>query len=78
MLIPNQVLSFIQVSLVINEGTNVQEIGYESNWTTPLISYLRNGLLLDGKDIARKLKVQATRFVLIKNVLYKRASHART
>jgi len=50
----------------------VQEIGSESNWTTPLVSYLRNGMLLDRNDAARKLKVQASRFVLIKDVLYKR------
>ena len=31
-----------------------------------------NGVLPDGKKAARKLKVQATRFVLIKDVLYKR------
>ena len=72
MLVPNQVLSFIQVSSLIDEDTNVQEIGSESNWTTPLISYLRNGMLPDGKDATRKLKVQASRFVLIKDVLYKR------
>ena len=72
MLIPNQLLSFIQVSSLIDKGMNVQEIGFESNWTTPLISYLRNGMLPDGKDAARKLKVQASRFVLIKDVLYKR------
>ena len=29
-------------------------------------------MLPDGKDIARKLKVQASQFVLIKEVLYKR------
>ena len=38
----------------------------------PLISCLRNSMLSDGKDVARKLKVQASRFVLIKEVLYKR------
>ena len=37
-----------------------------------MISYLRTGVLPDGKDVARKLKVQASRFVLIKDVLYKR------
>ena len=37
-----------------------------------LISYLKNGMLPDGKKAARKLKVQASRFVLIKDVLYKR------
>ena len=38
----------------------------------PLISYLKNGMLPNGKDAARKLKVQASRFILIKDVLYKR------
>ena len=38
----------------------------------PLISYLKTGMLSDGKDVVRKLKFQASRFVLIKDVLYKR------
>ena len=50
----------------------MQEIGSESNWATPLISYLKNGVLPNGKEAARKLKVQAVQFVLIKDVLYKR------
>ena len=29
-------------------------------------------MLLDGKEAARKLKIQAVRFVLIKDVLYER------
>ena len=52
----------------------MQDVDSESNWTTPLISYLKNGMLLDEKDAARKLKVQASRFVLIKDILYKKAS----
>ena len=44
----------------------------ESNWTTPIVSYLKDGTLPDGKGAARKLKVQATWFVMIKDVLYKR------
>ena len=72
MLVPNQVFSFIQVSSLIDGGATIKEVGFESNWTTPLVSYLRNGLLLDEKDAARKLKVQASRFVTIKDVLYKR------
>ena len=35
-------------------------------------SYLKNGVLPDGKEAARKLKVQAVRFILIKDVLYKK------
>ena len=50
----------------------MQEICPNSSWTAPLVSYLRDGVLPDRKEAARKLKVQATRFVLIKDVLYKR------
>ena len=37
-----------------------------------MISYLKTGVLPNEKGAARKLKVQASRFVLIKGVLYKR------
>ena len=39
---------------------------------TPIISYLKDGKLLEGKDEARKLRVKAARYVLINEVLYKR------
>ena len=48
----------------------MQEIGSKSNWTTPLVSYLRKGMLPDENDAIRKLKVQASQFGLIKDVLY--------
>ena len=57
-------------SLISN--TSVQEIDSEYYWTTPIASYLRDGVLPDDKEATRKLKVQATRFILIKDVLYKR------
>ena len=65
------VLSFVQLSSLI-ESSEVQEIGIESNWTTAITSYLKDGLLPNEKEAARKVKVRATRFVLIKDVLYKR------
>ena len=71
MITHGNVLFFVQFSPLI-DSDNVQEISSESNWTTPIASYLMNGVLPDGKKAARKLKVQATRFVLIKDVLYKR------
>ena len=71
MIILDNVLSFFQLSPLI-DSSNVQEIGSESNWTASLVSYLKNRVLPDGKEAARKLKVQATRFVLIREVLYKR------
>ena len=60
-----QVLSFIQTSSIIDDRAQMQEITAEENWTTPLIAYLRSGTLPDKKDAARKLKVQASRFLLI-------------
>ena len=72
MIASEQVLSFIQTSSLIDDRANVQETNSEKNWTTPLIAYLRSGILPDGKETASKLKVQASRFVIIKDVLYKR------
>ena len=60
MIISEQVLLFVQISSLINNGAIVQETNSEENWTTPLMAYLRSGILLDGKDTARKLKVQAS------------------
>ena len=54
------------------KGKQIQEIDVEEDWTAPLKEYLQSGSLLDGKDAARRLKVRASRFVLIKDVLYKR------
>ena len=65
------VLSFVRLSPLI-DFDDIQKIGYESNWITPLVLYLKNRVLPDRKEAARKLKVQVARFVLIKDVLYKR------
>ena len=71
MVIPGNVLSFVQLSPLI-DPSNVQEICSDSSWTASLASYLRDGVLPNGKEAVRKLKVQVARFVLIKEVLYKR------
>ena len=39
---------------------------------TPIISYLKDGKLPEGKDEAKKLSVKAARYVFINEVLYKR------
>ena len=56
MVIPDKVLSFVQLSPLIDPD-DVQEIGSENNWATPLISFLKNGALPNGKEVTRKLKV---------------------
>ena len=65
MLIPIKVISFVQLSPLI-DGIGVQEISSKSDWTTLIVSYLKGNTLPDDKKAIRKLKVQATRFILIK------------
>ena len=50
----------------------VLQVQSEGNWMTPIISYLKDGSLLEGKDEARKLRVRLARYVLLNEVLYKR------
>ena len=69
--VSSKVLSFVQLSPLI-DGVGVSEIDLGSNWTTLIVSYLKDGTLPDGKKATRKLKVQVTRFVLINDILYKR------
>ena len=38
----------------------------------PIISYLKDGILLEGKDEAKRLRVQSVRYVLLNDALYKR------
>ena len=39
---------------------------------TPIISYLKDGKLPEGKDEAKKLRVRSARYLLMDEVLYKR------
>ena len=50
----------------------MQEIDSKNYWTTPITSYLKDDVLPDDKEAARKLKVQTTRFMLIEDILYKK------
>ena len=47
------VLSFVQLSPLI-ESSEMQEIGSKSNWTIAIASYLKDGLLPNEKEAARK------------------------
>ena len=39
---------------------------------TSIVSYLKDGTLLEEKDKAKKLRVKSTKYVLMDEVLYKR------
>ena len=44
----------------------------EVDWTMPNISYLKDGTLPQDHNAFLRLKVRSSRFVLIRDVLYKR------
>ncbi|XP_065618224.1 uncharacterized protein LOC136062720 [Quercus suber] len=50
----------------------ILQIEGEENWMTPIVSYVKDERLLEGKDEARKLRVKSARYVLVDEVLYKR------
>ena len=43
-----------------------------ADWTTLIVSYLKNRMLPEDRNASCKLKVQSSRFILIGDVLYKR------
>ena len=50
----------------------VQQIGGNENWMTPIVGYLKEGKLPQGKDEARKLRIKSAKYILMDDVLYKR------
>nr|XP_023897993.1 uncharacterized protein LOC112009872 [Quercus suber] len=50
----------------------ILQVGDRENWMAPIVSYLKDGRLPEGRDEARKLRVRAARYILIDEILYKR------
>ena len=48
----------------------VLQVQNEGNWMTPIIFYLKDERLSEGKDEARKLRIQSTRCVLLDEANY--------
>ena len=46
----------------------VQQIGGDENWMTPIVGYLKEGKLPQGRDEARKLRIKSARYVLMDEV----------
>ena len=64
---------FDEVQYVLSiDLPKVQQIEDRENWMTPIVSYLKDGKLPEGKDEARKPRVRTTKYVLMDEVLYKR------
>ncbi|XP_075654931.1 uncharacterized protein LOC142625114 [Castanea sativa] len=67
----NEVLSFVQYALAIDK-LEVQFIPPRTDWTTLVMSYLKDVTLPEDRNAFRRLKVQSPRFAMIGDVLYKR------
>ena len=50
----------------------VNPINIETSWMTPIISYLQRGVLPNDRHEASRLKVRASRFIMLQGILYKR------
>ena len=50
----------------------VQQIWGEENWMTPIVGYLKEGKLPQGRDEARKLRIKSAKYILMDDMLYKR------
>ena len=50
----------------------VNQIDGVINSTTPIVSYLKDGVLPDDTEEVRKLRIKAVKFVLMDEMLYKR------
>ena len=51
---------------------DILQVQNEGSWMIPIISYLKDGTLLERKDEARKLRVRSARYILLNDTLYKR------
>uniref|UniRef100_A0A2N9J5E4 Integrase catalytic domain-containing protein n=1 Tax=Fagus sylvatica TaxID=28930 RepID=A0A2N9J5E4_FAGSY len=54
------------------QATEMNPVHTEISWMTPIISYLQGETLPDNRHEARRLKVRASRFLMLQGVLYKR------
>jgi hypothetical protein len=54
------------------QAIEVNPINIETSWMTPIISYLQGGILPSDRHEARRLKVCASRFVMLQGILYKK------
>ena len=50
----------------------IQQIGREENWMTPIVSYLKEGKLPEGRDETHKLRIKSAKYIIMDKVLYKR------
>ena len=65
------------LKMEVQKHPNIEEfhtlaIQYQNSWTTPILSFLRDGRLLADIDEAKKFRKWVTRFTILNDALYKR------
>ncbi|XP_059638598.1 uncharacterized protein LOC132280855 [Cornus florida] len=51
----------------------VNVIPYEPSWIDPIVTYIRDGILPERRDEARKVKSNAAKYAIVHNQLYRRS-----
>ena len=67
----------LDLRMEVQKHPNIEEfhtlvIQNQNSWTTPILSFLRDGRLPTDVDKARKVRKWATRFTILNDALYKR------
>ena len=70
--LPKSVPLEVRISPSIEKEVEVMRVSTEESLMDPILSYICDGILQEGKKQARKLKCRATRYTLLDGVLYRR------
>ena len=54
------------------KGEQVLKIQEQDEWMTPIVCYLKEGQLSEDRKEVQKVQIRATRFIIIKDTLYRR------
>ena len=71
--LPKEVFFEVLKRPSMEESRFMMEISYEPSWIDPLVVYLKDRVLSPDAKEARKLKNQASRYILYEGRLYKRS-----
>lgn len=59
-------------TIKVKEGKEVNMTSPEPKWASQIIKYMKNGELPEDKDMARKVKIKANRYLFFSDTVYKR------
>ncbi|KAH7848558.1 hypothetical protein Vadar_004370 [Vaccinium darrowii] len=66
-------VQYLETPSIAKNIEEVQVIEYKGTWADPIVRYIRDGEVPDDKVQARKLRIKAARYALMRDVLYRRS-----